>query len=89
MHTIIYCALDEHLKTMLSVLIVTARHKTFSGQRVGLCNPVSIWAVITTEQIPTGHASKHTMYCTLSVSSAVLQSMWVKVHIKLMVIYYA
>ena len=38
------------------VLIVTASRQIFSSQGLGLCNPVhvSIWAVITTEQIPTG-----------------------------------
>ena len=53
-----------------------SQHWTFLGQsRLDLCNQVSIWAVITNEQIhvPTGSASKHTMYCTLSVSSAALQ----------------
>ena len=68
----VYCELG-----LIPVLIVTAEHRTFSSQRLGLCNPLStcIWAVITTEQVPTGPASNHTMYCTLSVSSAVIQSM--------------
>ena len=57
------------IRNTKAVLIVTAGHRTFSGQRVGLCNPLSVWAVITTEQVPTGPASKYTMYCTLSVSS--------------------
>ena len=46
-----------------------SRTSDISSQRVGLCNPLSVWAVITTEQVPTGPASKYTMYCTLSVSS--------------------
>ena len=46
-----------HWKITCTVLIVTAGHQTFSGQRLGLCNPLSIWAVITTEQIPSGLAS--------------------------------
>ena len=65
------------------MLILTAGHWTFSSQRVGFCNTVSIWAVITTEQVPTGPASKYTMHCTLRVSSAVLRSLWVKLPIKL------
>ena len=51
------------------------------------CNPV-FWAVI---QVPTGPASKHTMYCTLSVSSVyykVCGLRYTRLRIKLMVIYH-
>ena len=35
----------------------------FPGQRLGLCNSVSTWAVITTEQIPTGTSCLQSRQC--------------------------
>ena len=47
-------------------------HQTFSSQRLGLCNPVSIWAVITTEQVTHWSClqAHHVLYLKCIISCA-------------------